>query len=50
MKALSRRRIEVTNPAAVTLGDCLLAYQMGYRAEIRAGKLIRFKREWRTQP
>jgi hypothetical protein len=40
-------RINITKPEAVTLGDCLLAHQMGYRAVTSAGRLVEFKKERR---
>lgn len=37
--------IELKNPEKVTIGDCQLAQQMGYRAVIAAGKITRFAKE-----
>jgi hypothetical protein len=43
MKRLKKLRI--TNKDKVTLGDALIAYQMGYRAKVKNGRLVEFIRE-----
>lgn len=42
-----KRALRINNPAIVTLSDCILAYQMGYRAAFHDGRLVRFEREVR---
>lgn len=39
------KELVVNNPETLTLGDCLLAYQMGYATEVSAGQFKGFKRE-----
>ena len=39
------KQLEIENKTAITLSDCVLAYQMGYNAQINDGKLTRFIKE-----
>ncbi len=39
------KTIELKHSEKVTINDCLLAYQMGYRAVIESGKVVRFEKE-----
>lgn len=37
--------LEIENKEQVTIGDAMLAYQMGYRAEVNNGQLVEFIKE-----
>jgi hypothetical protein len=39
------KELKIQNPEALTLSDCLLAYQMGYATEVAAGQFKGFKKE-----
>jgi len=41
------KEIKINNPNLVTLSDCELAYQMGYKTEAAAGEFKSFKKESR---
>ena len=40
-----KKKFKLNEPNKVTIGDAMLAYQMGYRAICEDGKLKGFERE-----
>jgi hypothetical protein len=39
------KELKIERPELLTISDCLLAYQMGYRTDVAAGQFKGFKEE-----
>lgn len=39
------KELKIQHPELLTISDCELAYQMGYRLEVSAGQFVGLKKE-----